>query len=215
MNKILIATSFLLFASRSFATFDAQILMGGANAQSTVIGVEQDQSGTAHGSQAGLSLHFDPIPTVPFSFGLIYLNQGFSVSKEKHKSKTFAGVVVGPEIMAWLPTAGSLSPYAKLAYTRVGYAKIFDKVDSGNMEVQTEPQESTLLYSGSGARASTGVNWSAFKYVSFMAEYSMTWTKVHAISIKDGASGETTKVEDAPTESLTTQGLLLGFGGNI
>lgn len=216
MKKALFICALLACSTKGLAVFDAEVLIGGASAQSDAIGVEEDKSGSASGSQVGISLHFDPFPTVPVSFGAIYLNQGFAVEQEKNKSSAFGGAVVGPEIMAWIPTVSSVSPYIKGAYALVGYGKKFDAVsEESNMGFQSEKKESTLYYSGIGTRVSAGLNWSPLRYLSFMTEYSMTWSKIRAVKLKDGASGETTELQDTASESLTTQGLLFGVGGNI
>lgn len=218
MKKLLLTGLLLSFSTPGRAVFDAQVLLGGANVRSTAVSTEPDKSANASGSQAGLSLHFDPFPAVPVSFGAIYLNQGFAVDNETHKSTSFAGAIVGPEIMAWVPTGASLAPYLKAAYALVGYGKKFDSAlteSASNMEFQSEKKESTLLYSGSGPRAAAGVNWAAFRYVSFMAEYSMTWSKIKATKLEDGVTGETRELKDSPSEALHTQGLMFGVGGNI
>lgn len=217
MKRLLIVLLLVSHATVGKAVFDAQVLIGGANANSSAVSVNSQESKSVSGSQVGLSLHFDPVPSIPASIGLIYLNQGFAVEQEKNGSTSFGGVVVGPEIMAWVPTTSPIAPYAKVAYTIVGYGKKFEKLahEDGSVGLQPDKKDSTLSYSGSGMRAAAGLNWAPFRYVSFMAEYSMTWSKVHASMLKDGETGETTKLEDTPTESLTTQGLLFGVGGNI
>ena len=205
-------------STRAFAVFDAQLLMGGASIQSEAVSADEGSKGSARGGQFGLSLHFDPFPGIPVAFGALYMTQGFTVDMPQHGSTGFAGALVGPEVMAWLPLASTVRPYVKGTYVLAGYGRKYTeqmiRLNEETGEETSYDAESTLFYSGTGTRAAAGLNWSPVRFLSIMGEYSMTWTKVRATKNKRG-DGSEEELKNTPTEKLTTQGFLLGVGANI
>ena len=69
-------------------------------------------------SDFGTTLLLDPIPLVPVGFGVSVIQQKFSASIADHGVKDMEGLVVAPEIQAWLP----FLPIPLIPYGRLGYA---------------------------------------------------------------------------------------------
>jgi hypothetical protein len=139
----------LVWSSSSFALIDAQLEVGQRNAT-----WEQDSTSTKTSSQVlRASVHLDPIPLVPVSFGLGAYSETWKVNATDHGLTSLQSFTVTPEVLAWIPL-GDLRPFARLGYSILsGYS---GKAALGTGAAATT---GTMALAGSGLHLGAGLEW--------------------------------------------------------
>ncbi|MCB9228258.1 MAG: hypothetical protein H6618_01465 [Deltaproteobacteria bacterium] len=115
------------------------------------------ESGNAHSlsaSELGATLLLDPIPLVPVGFGLSVLSQTFSPSVADHGVDKLEGLVIAPEVQAWIPFLPiPLVPYGRVSYVIGAYKA------STELAVLNSSFVANYVLKGSGTQVGIGAKF--------------------------------------------------------
>jgi hypothetical protein len=170
-----IMLSFLLLSENGFSLIQGRLALGTRTLAS------DDYSPS--GNEQSLSIHLDPVPLIPVSFGLnasnIALRKNLAPKVTSEDYTEF-----GLEVMGWIPLVPIIKPYAKLRYVLL--SKLKTKADAG-----------TFSFDSSGTLISIGGEYSIIPFVSAFVEY--------------GLGPLSLKPEKGDTTSVNSKSLLLGL----
>ncbi len=112
------------------------------------------------------SVHLDPIPLVPISFGIQALVPSTTSNKDE-EFKEFAGTDLSLEIKAWTPIAlFNITPYAKVGYTVMGKFAVKAIRDFSGEEVKVP-----VTYDSTGHHIAIGLRYSPIPLFGLLLEY--------------------------------------------
>ncbi len=174
---------------QAMAFVDAQALIGQRNATFETDNVSDEATGT----EVNLSVHLDPIPLVPVSFGAYVALLDYQTDKDGDMAmKSLKGTEGGLELMAWLPMVPVITPYAKLGFPL--YSAFKGDIRSADVVTGVE-SELAAVYKTSGLRLGVGAMWSPLPLLSVMAQVDFGTQKMKLEKLNDQ------KVSGAGTES--------------
>lgn len=172
-----------VISSPAMAFIGGQLLIG----QRTTKFENSSTDKTLKGSEMQASLHLDPIPLIPISFGL-KLSQITFKEKDNYKAD---GLEIAPEVMAWLPIdIANLTFFAKVGYTAYGVYVTESETTAVGATVKYK-----MAYKPSGTRISVGAIWSPLPLIGVLAEYEITNHKLAFDKIKTGTETDSSKID--------------------
>lgn len=189
-----------------YAIFEASAKVGLRSGKFHAAGGDQADVST---TDVMVSVHIDPIPFVPVSFGASASIQDYDVSTNKHSASTFQGTIIIPEIKAWLPMVPVVTPYAKVGYGFGAYKT--------TMEVQlpTTPVEVDAAYESTGPQFGVGLEYGVLPMLGVVFEINMSQQTlkpkstdyVNPVTAEAGDLKDDLGLED---ETFNTTAFLLG-----
>ncbi len=154
--KCLWVCTALVVSGSAHAFFDAQALVG----KRSYTLKNNGTSSTIGATEVKLAAHLSPIPLVPIAVGAGLSTLSFENKGERENYQAMTG---GLELLAWIPTPISITPYARLNYILFGALK---------GDVKDSPT-SSLTWKISGLHMAIGVRYSLIPLVSLLAEYDL------------------------------------------
>ena len=107
----------ILSAGRASALIEAQLQYGPSWTEQKL--VDGSSAGTAW-DIVTLSVHVDPIPLIPISFGAAYSMATVKDRDLDSRFSSYEGSELGLEVMAWLPFVPIVTPYGRLTMPITG-----------------------------------------------------------------------------------------------
>ena len=137
------------WSAPSAAFIDAQAEIGARNATWA-----QDGTSTKVSSQVmRASVHLDPIPLVPVSFGLGAYSETWKVNETDHGLTSLQSYSLTPEVLAWLPL-GDFRPFG-----RVGYSILSAYTGKASIQVGATKNTGSMALVGNGLHLAAGLEW--------------------------------------------------------
>ncbi len=185
---------FILTSSNGYALIGGQVYGGGKSTFYEYVDKNGKQTmKQVGGTEYGLSVHADPIPLVPFSFGLFARKNALDIKPIVEDSLADAvatntqslpvtwsytgsvdGIIYGPEVMAWLNLKSWL-PYLRASYILGKYTEKYSA--EGTINIPNFAVSSTTTfkneYDASGFGIGIGCQYRPWKLIGFTLEYSI------------------------------------------
>lgn len=197
-----VAVGAVVLSSQAQAFVDAQALIGQRSA--TIEGNNVSDKATA--TEVNLSVHIDPIPLVPVSFGGYLSTLDYDTDADGDlRAATLKGTEAGLEVMAWLPMVPVITPYAKLGLPVYSVFKA-DLIDTD--PVTNVTREIPAVMKSSGLHLGIGAMWSPLPLVAILAQVDLGTQKMKVEEV----DGQDPNVDDFDYKST---GFLLGVRVSI
>ncbi|MCX6125568.1 MAG: hypothetical protein NTV34_12615 [Proteobacteria bacterium] len=203
------------FASQAMALIGVDAAVGQKSNKVKYDTVSQtDKAKTIQGSEYGIGVYIDPIPLVPFAFGLALSGYSYDRSKLDKEvidealqaadlgttldsviSSKVAGLLYGPSLKVWAPIP-YIKPYLKYTYLMGSEITTLDDYDvHSNVSasaVTSSTTKGTSTSAESGSEILLGIGYSPVKFLSMFVEYAVYTGK--------------TKTKDQKVENVTISG---------
>jgi hypothetical protein len=197
--NLAMAAAALISTSSAYSFINATAFYGMPSVETTVSGTTTKYSG----SEMGVSLHLDPIPLVPVSFGV-----GVTMPTVEKDSTKVTGLLVDLQVTGWSPISlAGFTPYATLGYIAKG-AYGFE----GTLTVNNVEEDVTYAYLATGNSIGIGTRYSLIPLVEFMLEYKMRTEK---LSIDDIEGSDAVPASSLPDLESKTSSIQIGIRAGI
>jgi hypothetical protein len=156
MHYFALLLSTVIFPSMALAVFDIQVFGGSGVGKAAFQNVgEEAQNLEFQGNDMGVTLHLNPIETIPVSIGAGYLQEDPKVTGSASESyASLTGQQISLELMAWLPLNG-YAVYGKIGEIVRGSYRAVKSTPAGDLPSGSPISEMSYegKYAGIGAGA--------------------------------------------------------------
>ena len=218
-----------IFANQAMALIGVDAAIGQKSTKVKYDTLSQtDKTKTVQGSEYGIGVYIDPIPLVPFAFGLALSGYSYDRSKLDKEvideaiqasgqsaifdttiSTKTAGLLYGPSLKVWAPIP-YIKPFLKYTYLMGSEITTLDHdvhTNANASAVASTTSKGTQTSSESGSEIQLGIGFSPVKFISMFVEYAIytgknktTDQKIESVTTSGGTATTTSATKDTLTD---------------